>query len=501
VSAIAFNIIVPPATPASGALAAGPPGDALGAFEAMLTAVFGAGAAKADAAQAPADPAAVEPVAAQTLADPSAPKDGEAARQAPSPKAQSDKAQSDKALAAAKAVVVQPEGDEIPAPSNPAPQAAQTLKTPDNLPETTEKPAEPGERKAEGRDEARAEAGPGAVDDIVLANLFGAAAPHFAPQAAANHELPAEAAPPSAKAPQPPQTPLAGPLGQASQDAEAPSVQPSVQTLPATAAIVAPPAPSPQAAKPAPAKASQGEQGPRAEAASDGSAAPRKSAAVLTTSPASNSSPPPVTATAGSSARPDDATPGQAKAASAPEGDAPATTPAPAGAAAATAPHDETAVAPPLPVRGSPETVANLAAQILRKLGARSTQFDVQLDPAGLGRVNVRVEIGAEGRVSAAMSFDNPQAAADVKSRAAELQRALAQAGFDVSNGALSFDVAGNPDGRGQHQAFHEGGQNGSAFRGRAFAQALDAAGEAAREALRTAPAWSSAGPGLDLRI
>jgi Meckel syndrome type 1 protein len=151
-------------------------------------------------------------------------------------------------------------------------------------------------------------------------------------------------------------------------------------------------------------------------------------------------------------------------------------------------------------VRGSPETVATLAAQIVKKLNARSTQFDLQLDPAGLGKVNVRVEIGSDGRVSAAMSFDNPQAAAELKSRASELQRALAQSGFDPSGG-LSFDVAGD-SGRGQQNPFQNNEQQGQAFRGRAFAAALENAGDAAQQALSSALNSRRATPtGVDVRI
>lgn len=153
-------------------------------------------------------------------------------------------------------------------------------------------------------------------------------------------------------------------------------------------------------------------------------------------------------------------------------------------------------------VRGSPETVANLAAQIVKKLEGKSTRFDVELDPHGLGKVDVRIEIGAQGRITAGMTFENPQAAADVKARAAELQRVLEQAGFDLSGG-ISFDVAGD---RGhpqqQNQAWQDQGDAGRAFQGRAFRAALETAGDAAdaanQGALRLRRGVNS---GLDLRI
>ena len=147
-------------------------------------------------------------------------------------------------------------------------------------------------------------------------------------------------------------------------------------------------------------------------------------------------------------------------------------------------------------VRGAPQTVANLAAQIAKKLDGRSTRFDVQLDPAGLGKVDVRVEIGSSGKMTAAMSFDNPQAAAELRSRAGELQRALEQAGFDLSGG-LSFDVAGERGQGGGAQG--QNSDSGAAFRGRAFqavAETADVAPPVSQLNLRR-----TAISGVDIRI
>lgn len=151
--------------------------------------------------------------------------------------------------------------------------------------------------------------------------------------------------------------------------------------------------------------------------------------------------------------------------------------------------------------RGTPETVANLAAQIVKKLEGKSTRFDVELNPHGLGKVDVRIEIGAQGRITAGMVFENPQAAADVKARAAELQRALEQAGFDISGG-ISFDVAQDRGHQQQNQAWQDQSDASRAFQGRAFRAALDTAGDAAEAAnqgaLRLRRGVNS---GLDLRI
>jgi Meckel syndrome type 1 protein len=147
-------------------------------------------------------------------------------------------------------------------------------------------------------------------------------------------------------------------------------------------------------------------------------------------------------------------------------------------------------------VRGSPQTVANLSAEIVKKLDARSTQFDVQLDPAGLGKVDVRVQIGADGKMSAAMSFDTPQAAAELRSRASELHQAMQQAGFDISGG-MSFDVAADSGQGGQAQ--NQQSDTGAAFRGRAFQAALDTTADAAPPP--QLPLRRTAASGVDIRI
>ncbi|HEX5377895.1 MAG TPA: flagellar hook-length control protein FliK, partial [Phenylobacterium sp.] len=151
--------------------------------------------------------------------------------------------------------------------------------------------------------------------------------------------------------------------------------------------------------------------------------------------------------------------------------------------------------------RGAPETVASLAAQIVKKLEGRTTRFDVQLHPADLGRVDVRLEIGAHGRLMASMSFENPHAAAELRGRADELRSALESAGFDLSGG-LSFDVAGDR-GQGQRQAQDNTPDGGGALRGRAFEAALATADETASAALAGAlnAYQSRVAPGLDIRI
>jgi flagellar hook-length control protein FliK len=114
-----------------------------------------------------------------------------------------------------------------------------------------------------------------------------------------------------------------------------------------------------------------------------------------------------------------------------------AATPPPAAAAA-------------LAAANGAQITAQLAAQIGRKADARQGRFDFALEPQGLGRVDVSLKIDAAGQLSAMLSFDNPATAAEAKSRAADLQTALQQAGFDVSHSGLSFTSGGAAGGQGQ---------------------------------------------------
>jgi flagellar hook-length control protein FliK len=122
----------------------------------------------------------------------------------------------------------------------------------------------------------------------------------------------------------------------------------------------------------------------------------------------------------------------------------------------------------------------------------------VELTPAGLGRVDVRIEIGAHGRLTAAMMVDNPQAASELRARAAELERALQQAGFDLAGG-LSFDVA---DQRGHARHQHDDQRPaGQAFRATAFQAALDNAGAADTAASGLLRLRRGVNAGVDVRI
>lgn len=155
--------------------------------------------------------------------------------------------------------------------------------------------------------------------------------------------------------------------------------------------------------------------------------------------------------------------------------------------------HD---IPPPAASRVSAETVARLSADIVRKLDGQSSRFELQLDPHGLGKVDVSIEIDRDGRLTAAMSFDSAQSASDLKSRSGDLRAALEQAGFDVPDSGLSFSMASQNGSGGGRQADDQP----HAWSGRAFQTAQAGLDEADSRAALQSRSRAAAG-GVDIRI
>ena len=127
------------------------------------------------------------------------------------------------------------------------------------------------------------------------------------------------------------------------------------------------------------------------------------------------------------------------------------------------------------------EATAQLAAQIIRRMDARSTRFEMALTPDQLGRVDVSLDIDESGRLAARLAFDNPAAALDMKGRVDDLRRQLEAAGFHLADDAFQFAERDRSSG----EAFDR-------RQGRAFAAASRLSDETDAAAPVTAPRWMS---------
>ena len=173
-----------------------------------------------------------------------------------------------------------------------------------------------------------------------------------------------------------------------------------------------------------------------------------------------------------------------------------------AGASAAPQPGDPALTMALAPLAGptppvqaaavNDQTVPRLAAEIIQNVKAKVSRFELALNPAGLGRVDISIRIGADGALSASLNFNSPQAADALKAHASELREALQQAGFNLSGSDLSFTAGGQ-------------GQQSDKGQGQPSATPTYTAAAASTEPLtQSAPAiqaTSSPADGLDIRI
>lgn len=110
--------------------------------------------------------------------------------------------------------------------------------------------------------------------------------------------------------------------------------------------------------------------------------------------------------------------------------------------------------------RFTPQSAQQLAAQITRRFDAGSRVFDIRLDPAELGRVDVRLELMPDQRVQAILSAERQETLADLQRSAKDLARALSEAGLDLADDGLSFQLAEDNDASGFADESSEGVMN-----------------------------------------
>lgn len=109
-------------------------------------------------------------------------------------------------------------------------------------------------------------------------------------------------------------------------------------------------------------------------------------------------------------------------------------------AAAQTSTHVQHAAADTGAQRAAP-AATQVAREIVRRFDGGNTSFELRLDPPELGRVEVRMEVSRDHRVTAVIAADSPQALTELARHARELEAQLQSAGLQLSDNGLSFDL------------------------------------------------------------
>jgi flagellar hook-length control protein FliK len=83
-----------------------------------------------------------------------------------------------------------------------------------------------------------------------------------------------------------------------------------------------------------------------------------------------------------------------------------------------------------------------LAVQIARKFDEGSSQFEISLHPAELGKVDVSLNVSQDGRVHAVLRAERAETLDLLRQDARSLESQLRQAGLDVGSNSLSFQLS-----------------------------------------------------------
>lgn len=90
---------------------------------------------------------------------------------------------------------------------------------------------------------------------------------------------------------------------------------------------------------------------------------------------------------------------------------------------------------------------ANVAEQVVFQvkttLKTGDSKISIQLHPEDLGKVDIAMEVGANGKTSVSITADNKQTLDLLQSDSKGLQKALADAGLKADSGSLSFNLRG----------------------------------------------------------
>ncbi|MBL4719995.1 MAG: flagellar hook-length control protein FliK, partial [Alphaproteobacteria bacterium] len=99
---------------------------------------------------------------------------------------------------------------------------------------------------------------------------------------------------------------------------------------------------------------------------------------------------------------------------------------------------------PASPTAQSRATTDQIAVQIRKAVDQGNDKIRIQLRPAELGRVEIKLDIGADGRVMASVTAERPETMELLQRDARGLQQALQDAGLQADSNSLSFSLNGD---------------------------------------------------------
>lgn len=102
-----------------------------------------------------------------------------------------------------------------------------------------------------------------------------------------------------------------------------------------------------------------------------------------------------------------------------------------------------------------------VAVQMTRAMKNGHDQMTIKLQPGDLGKIEVKIDVSSDGRVTASFSVDQPATLDLLQKDHRGLERALTDAGLKADSGTLSFNLRNDNSGQ-QQSANSNAQQNGS---------------------------------------
>ncbi|WP_446694990.1 flagellar hook-length control protein FliK [Rhodopseudomonas telluris] len=123
----------------------------------------------------------------------------------------------------------------------------------------------------------------------------------------------------------------------------------------------------------------------------------------------------------------------------------------------------QTAAAPQLTAAlatNVPVAVQDLAVTIAARANGGASRFEIRLDPAELGRIDVRIDVDRHGQVTSHLTVEKPETLAMLRQDQTQLQRALDNAGLKTGDSGLQFSLRDQSSSGQQGQQQQDGGRH-----------------------------------------
>jgi len=106
--------------------------------------------------------------------------------------------------------------------------------------------------------------------------------------------------------------------------------------------------------------------------------------------------------------------------------------------------------------------IRDIAIHISQHADTGANRFQLRLDPPELGRVDVRMEVSAEGKLSAVIAVERPETLDLLQRDSRALERSLMEAGLKTDGNSLSFSLRGGRQDQQHADLANNGSDRGS---------------------------------------